>query len=135
MARDEFRKDRNSLVVDLRPESHQLTLFKVELTKILDLGAFDHTIASFWYFIVLSEVLLALQKEIGFQAGRKPELFSQFIEIEKELTKLKIDTSGDFTARIDRLGSYVTQEIKACAARGERLTPEKLTNIVFRGNR
>jgi hypothetical protein len=48
MARDGFRRERNAIVVDLRPESHQLSLFKGELAKILDAGAFDHTIASFW---------------------------------------------------------------------------------------
>jgi hypothetical protein len=131
MARDKFRND-NAIVADLRPESHQLTLFKGELAKILDAGAFDHTIASFWYFIVLSEVLLAQQKEIDFQARRNADLVSQSIEIDHELEKLKITGSGDFTARITRLSSYILEEIKACTKKGERLTPERLTNIVFR---
>jgi hypothetical protein len=133
MVRDNFRKQRNSIVVDLRPESHQLSLFKSELSKILDMGTFDHTIASFWYFIVLSEVLIALKKEIEFQAGRKSELFAQAKEIDDALARLEISESGDFTARINRLGSYVIQEIKARAAKNETLSPDKLTNIVFRG--
>ena len=101
------------IIADLRPESHQLSLFKGELQKILDAGAFDHTIASFWYFVILSEVLLALKKEIEFRATRKSQLFAEALEIEQELTKLGISESGDFTARINRLSSYVIDEIKA----------------------
>jgi hypothetical protein len=133
MVRDAFRRDRNSIVTDLRPESHQLSLFKSELQKILDAGAFDHTIASFWYFVVLSEILLSIKKNIEFHATRRSQLFAEALEIEQELTNLGVSESGDFTARINRLSSYVIDEIKACTARGERLSPERLTNIVFRG--
>ena len=41
--------------------------------------------------------------------------------------------SGDFTTRINRLSSYVLNEIKSCREKGETLTPEQLTNIVYRG--
>ena len=115
MVRDHFRKQRNSIVVDLRPESHQLSLYKSELTKILDVGTFDHTIAAFWYFVILSEVLLALKKALEYQVSRRSEVFTHMNEINDALYRLEISASGDFTARINRLGSYVVEEIKARA--------------------
>jgi hypothetical protein len=133
MVRDNFRKQNNSIVSDLRPESHQLSLFKGELAKILEAGAFDHTVAAFWYFVVVTEVLLSLKKDIEFQARRRSELFDDAREIDRTLDKLGVSESGDFTARINRLGSYVTEEIKALVHKGEILSPEKLTNVVFRG--
>jgi hypothetical protein len=135
MMRDRFRNQDNCIVADLRPESHQLSLFKSEVAEILDAGAFDHTLAAFWYFVILSELLLALKKEIEYQAGRRghSELFSQAQEISVALDRLGISASGDFTARINRLGSYVLQEIKARKQSNEKLSPERLTNIVFRG--
>jgi hypothetical protein len=133
MVRDSFRKQKNSIVADLRPESHQLTLFKNELAKILDAGAFDHTIAGFWYFVVLTEMLLAIKKELAFQARRKSDRLAEAMEIDDELRKFGLSESGDFTARIHRLASYVLDEIKSRAATQEKLTPEKLTNIVYRG--
>jgi hypothetical protein len=134
MVRDNFRKQRNSVIVDLRPESHQLSLFKSELTKIIDAGLLDHTVAGFWYFVVLSEVLLALKREFEYQADRqrRSELFEKAEEIQRVLTDLEIRESGDFTARINRLGSYVVQEITAQKTKGEHLTAERLTNIVYR---
>jgi hypothetical protein len=132
MVRDHFRKQGNSIVVDLRPESHQLSLYKSELKKILDMGTFDHTIAAFWYFVILSEVLLALKKELEYQASRRSGVFTHMNENNDALYRLEISASGDFTARINRLGSYVVEEIKARADKNEKLSPEKLTNIVFR---
>jgi hypothetical protein len=133
MVRDSFRKQKNSIVADLRPESHQLGLFKNELAKILDAGVFDHTIAGFWYFVVLTEMLLAIKRELAFQARRKSDRLTEAMEIDDELRKFGISESGDFTARIHRLASYVLDEIKSRAAARENLTPEKLTNIVYRG--
>jgi hypothetical protein len=135
MVRDHFRRQRNAVISDLRPESHQLSLFKNELRKILDAGAFDHTIAAFWYFLILSELLIALKKEIRFQAQREPNLMTEGLEIERELDKLGISESGDFTLRINRLSSYVLEEIKINinSKLGQTLPPDKLTNIVFRG--
>jgi hypothetical protein len=77
--------------------------------------------------------MISLKKEIRFQALRKSDLLADELEIEQELSKLGISESGDFTARINRLSSYVLEEIKANSKVGQSLSPDKLTNIVFRG--
>ncbi len=132
MARNNFRKQRNSVVVDLRPESHQLSLFKSELSKIVDAGLFDHTLAAFWYFVIMSELLLALHDELEFQFKRmrRSELFDQVKELSGALEKMGISESGDFTVRINRLSYFIIQELKS---QREPLVPERLTNIVYRG--
>jgi hypothetical protein len=78
-------------------------------------------------------VLLSLKKDLEFRGGRKSEFIAEAAEIEAEMKRLGISESGDFTARINRLSSYVIGEIRASLERGEKLTPEKLTNIVYRG--
>ena len=132
MVRDHFRKQRKTVVIDLRPESHQLSMFKSELARIVNAGAFDRTISAFWYFVILSEILFALKRELEFQASRRGNVYTQVQEIDQALDELQISASGDFTARINRLASYITQEIKARAERRQGLAPEDLTNIVFR---
>jgi hypothetical protein len=59
--RDFYREIRNSTVTDLKPESHQLSLFREELLRISDVGIFDHTLAAFWYFVLLSEILVTIR--------------------------------------------------------------------------
>jgi hypothetical protein len=133
MVRNGFRDQKNSVLSDLRPESHQLSLFKGELMKMVDAGAFDHTIAGFWYFLILSEILLSLKREIAYRARNKPELFKEVEEMERELSRFGISESGDFTARVNRLSSYVIKEIKRLEESGQTITAERLTNIVYRG--
>ena len=133
MVRNSFRGQKNSVLSDLRPESHQLSLFKSELVRMVDAGAFDHTIAGFWCFLILSEVLLSLKREIAFRARQKPDLFKELEEMERALVRFGISESGDFTARINRLATYVINEIKRCEQTGDRITTEKLTNIVYGG--
>ena len=97
------------------------------------MGAYDHTIAAFWYFVVLSEILFKLKREIEFQISRNSEFSpAQLAEIDDALDKLNISSAGDFTARINRLGSYIIQEIKALDSKRQTISPEKLTNVVFR---
>src|SRR6185503_18684328 len=95
MARDNFRRQRNSSVSDLRPESHQLGLLKNELKSLLDAGAFDHTIAAFWYYLVLSETLLAIKKELEFQLDRqrRTELAEDVDELNAALLRLQVQTT------------------------------------------
>jgi hypothetical protein len=50
---------------------------------------------------------------------RKPDLLAEELEIEQELRRLGISESGDFTARVNRLSSYVLEEIKANSKVGQ----------------
>jgi hypothetical protein len=133
MVRNGFRDQKNSVMSDLRPESHQLSLFKGELTRFVDHGAFDHTIAGFWYFVILSEILLSLKREISWRARQKSDFYKDVEQMERVLARFGISESGDFTARINRLSSYVIDEIKRIREQGEAITIDRLTNIVYRG--
>jgi len=128
--RDSFRREK-TLVTDLKPESHQLSLFREELLKVVGAGAFDHTLAAFWYFVVLSELLLSLKGDLEYRSRSDPKSLEQYRDVEDQMDKLSINDSGDFTSRINRLGSEILQELQRLQKKGEMLTPERLTNIVF----
>jgi hypothetical protein len=131
--RDRFREDRRSFVVDLKPESHQLSLFREELLKIADAGIFDHTLAAFWYFVIITEVLESIRRRYELRAKYDYNALAVTTEIDAALGEFEIFGTGDFTSRINRLGSIVVNEIKSLTAKNEKLTPERLTNVVFKG--
>jgi hypothetical protein len=131
--RDNFRKQRDSFVTDLKPESHQLSLFREELLRIVDAGVFDHTLSAFWYFVILSEILYTIKKELERKSKYDSRALAVVREISEVLAQSGVADSGDFTSRINRLGSVIIQEIDRAGAVGEKLSPERLTNIVFRG--
>jgi hypothetical protein len=78
-------------------------------------------------------VLLSVKRELAFRARNRADLYREVEDLERELNRFGISESGDFTARINRLSSYVLDEIKRSSKTGEQLTSEKLTNIVYRG--
>lgn len=132
-SRDVFRKQRQNVVIDLKPESHQLSLFRSELLKISDIGVFDHTLAAFWYFVALSEILLNMKGRFDHMAFNDMRAYSSARDLAEVLETFRMNESGDFTSRLNRLGSYVLQEIDLLKRQGRKLTTELLTNVIFRG--
>lgn len=133
MTRDAVRPKRNTQVTDLKPESHQLTLFRQELLKLVDLGVFDHTLAAFWYFVFLSEMLFTIRKDYVLRSKHEMKALQVVADIDSALNEFGIFDSGDFTSRINRLSKSIIMEIASNKAQNLPLSPEKLTNIVFRG--
>lgn len=132
-ARDNFRAEKGSVVTDLKPESHQLSLFREELLKIVDVGAFDHSLAAFWYFLLLSEVLLTIKRNFEHRSRFDGRALETVAEIDRVLDAYQINESGDFTTRINRLSRFVVEEIEAAKKRKQVISPEFLTNVIFRG--
>ncbi|MBI1620181.1 P-loop ATPase, Sll1717 family [Aquamicrobium zhengzhouense] len=133
MVRNNTRVKKNTYVTDLKPESHQLSLFRQELLKLVDLGVFDHTLAAFWYFLILSESLNTVRREYAYLAKRDQRALEALNEIEKVLSEFEVLESGDFTSRINRLSRSVIDEMQSERRKGRALSPERITNIVFRG--
>lgn len=129
--RDRVRSDRSAMVIDLKPESHQLSLFREELLNVADRGLFDHTIAGFWNFVLLSEIVLAYRKQLEWQSKFDANALGKVSRIDAELDSNLLLQSGDFTARLNALGREMTEEIRAISARKEKLTPERITNLVY----
>jgi hypothetical protein len=121
------------LIVDLKPESHQLSLFREELLRDIDIGVFDHTIAAFWYFLILSEMLLALKRDLDARGRYDNRALANAIEIDGHIERLRINESGDFTSRLAALCSNLLNQIRHLAEEGKKFGPQQLTNIIFEG--
>lgn len=132
--RDTHRLNKNAIVTDLKPESHQLSQFREELLKIVDAGVFDHTLASFWYFVILSEMLITIKRRAEHKAKYDMQAYGTVREIDEVLagSGSGSEESGDFTSRINRMGKSIILEIERANAANEKLSSERLTNIVFR---
>ncbi|WP_208153354.1 hypothetical protein J4T90_12190 [Sinorhizobium medicae] len=133
MVRDTIRLKKNTQVSDLKPESHQLSLFREELLKLISIGVFDHTLAAFWYFVFLTEMLFTVKREYQHRSKFEMKALQALADIDNVLNQFGILDSGDFTARINKLSKFILAEVNAAKAQGGTLSPEKLTNIVFRG--
>jgi hypothetical protein len=134
--RDKKRESRRNVIVDLKPESHQLSLLRENILNFYDIGVFDHTISAFWQHLIHMEILLKLREDLIFAPRRVRDVtrdaFKTATEIDRIIDAAKTDVSGDFTSRMSALIKSIVQEIEALTASGGRPSIEQLTNIVFR---
>lgn len=130
--RDAIRAKPNSIVIDLKPESHQLSRFREELLKISNIGVFDHTLAAFWYYVIISEVVLKIKANLDYDMRHEASAISKSNEIDGLLSNLSIAGSGDFTSRLNRLSAVIVKELERLNLEQKVFSPERLTNIVFR---
>lgn len=76
---------------------------------------------------------MTIKGEYEFKSKRDVKAMRVCNEIMSELEKFGVYGSGDFTSRINRLGTIIIDEIKSAKTKGLPLSPERITNIVFRG--
>jgi hypothetical protein len=78
-------------------------------------------------------MLLALKRSVDGKARYDSISLAFSLEIHNTIEKFRVSESGDFIFRLNRLGNSILQELKRLDQNGEKLSPEKLTNIVFEG--
>ena len=130
--RDSGRRRRGSLNVDLKPESHQLTSFREQIISTAGVGVFEHTIAAFWYFLALSEMLLNIYKKLESSSRFDARCFGPMRVIEDVFQEYNILESGDFTTRLNRLSSIIARELREATRGGKNVSVNQVTNLVFR---
>ncbi len=97
----EFARDSGALVLDLRPAAHNLSDLREQLLGSVGQGLFDHTVASFWQFTILLELVLAARQRALKRSRNDFDLQEQLRQIETEFRLTNEFVSGDFTARLE----------------------------------
>lgn len=129
--RDLLRRSKENLVIDLKPESHQISHFRGELQDVSKVGLVDHTMAAFWYFVIISEILLSFVKNCerrGILNNREADFVARAKTILGEHSFLE---SGDFTTRLNKIAKDLKDAIKFNKDKSIRLTIEEVTNIIY----
>ncbi|MES2288179.1 MAG: hypothetical protein V4530_00465 [Pseudomonadota bacterium] len=130
--RDTARLRKGSVNVDLKPESHQLSNFREQIISTGGAGVFEHTIAAFWYFVALSEMLLNIYRRLQSNSRYDGRQLAPMREIEDVLAEYGILEPGDFTTRLSRLSNMIARELRDAAKSGKGLSVSAVTNLVFR---
>lgn len=130
--RDTARARKGSLTVDLKPESHQLSTFREQIISAGGVGVFEHTIAAFWYFVCLSEMLLSIYRRFEATSRYDGRLLAPMRDIEEIFEEYGILEPGDFTTRLTRLTTIVAREVREASKGGKSISVQQVTNLVFR---
>jgi len=130
--RDSSRARKGSLTVDLKPESHQLSTFREQIISTGGAGVFEHTIAAFWYFVCLSEMLLSIYRNLEVKSRYDGRWLAPMRDIEEIFEEYGILEPGDFTTRLTRLTTVIAREVREASKGGKSVSIQKVTNLVFR---
>ncbi len=124
-----LERDRERCIVDLRPASHNLSEMRESLLGVVAVGVFDHTIAAFWQYVMLLEVLLKMRENILPKSKNDFALQERIRAVEEEFSLDEGVVAGDFTSR---LGSAIDLVVKALQdAETDQDVRTHITNLLF----
>lgn len=134
--RNELRRDRATIVVDLKPEGYQLLKLKEAVLDYLTDGAKAHLITAFWEYLLLLEVAYKLLEKDRDRHMRDHEIRPHYLTLQSSYLNSPNAILGDFSERLIELSSFVSQEY--AAKHGDesdlRLTSDEVTEILHTGN-
>lgn len=127
--RNHFVKNKNNLVVDLKPEGHQLVKLKTQILVKLDRGVQLHTLTAFWEYLLLLELInkvLYTEQDAAYQNHESLERYKNL----EDLYYRHVDRGVlDFSERLNKLVETVADRFAALKC--EIITQKVLTESIF----
>lgn len=124
-----YSRNRENCIVDLRPASHNLSEMREALVGVISAGAFDHTVAAFWQYILYVEILLKIREMALPKSRNNFNIQEKIRKIEEQFSLSESVVSGDFTSRLETAVRAVLHATSKLAD-GEEIR-RKLTNAMF----
>lgn len=107
--RSTFRPLKTHLVLDLRPEGHQLVKLREFVLAGLSGGYQQHLLTAFWNYLLIIEIAYQIAKHESTLPYRDSRLRSAFDEIANEFPSETEEEQADFSERLLRLVNEVTE--------------------------
>lgn len=126
---DQLSKERRRCICDLRPASHNLSEMREQLLSIINVGVFDHTIAAFWQYVLLLEVLLKIREDLLPKSKNNSELQDRLRDIETDFDLSQQFVAGDFTSRLASAIDLVVSNLEN--NKSDDRVREEITNRLF----
>ena len=132
--RDNFRANRNNIVIDLRPEGYQLIKLKEDVLEYISEGAKQHLITAFWEYLLLLEVCYKILEKDKIKHLNDHSLTEPYKELKDFYYTPEFDSEGDFSERLLKLSENISQKHKEnmsneCTG---KLTHNYITNLIYK---
>ncbi|MEO8466297.1 MAG: hypothetical protein ABI640_13215, partial [Gammaproteobacteria bacterium] len=132
--RDRLRRDRQNIVVDLKPEGYQLVKLKDDVLKYLSKGARQHLVTAFWEYLLLLEVCYkVLEKDADIHL-RDHRLTEPYRQLSASYYRESVDTKGDFSERLTELSHRIATAYssKHSASEDVHLSTGEVTELIHK---
>ena len=134
--RDDLRRDRANIVVDLKPEGYQLVKLKEAVLEYLTDGAKAHLVTAFWEYLLLFEVAYKLLEKDQYRYMHDHEIRPHYHKLQNSYRNSPNTKLGDFSERLVELSSFLSQEYAENFGEltDRRLTSDDVTEVLHAGN-
>ena len=131
--RNAKRKNRQNIVIDLKPQGYQLIKLKENVLNHLTHGARQHLITAFWEYLLLLEIaykVLEKDQQVHLRDHRLTDLYSRLRE---SYGTSDLAGEGDFSERLVRLSDYLSASYGArfSVEENQTITVEQITEILY----
>lgn len=133
-ARDGLLSRRTNVVLDLKPEGHQLTSFKQQVLRLLEKSVQEHIVTAFWEYVLLLETCRKILEEDRQLHIRNHHLTEPYQRLKKLYTPELLAEEGDFSERLLRLVDNISERFHEHYGTEEEtyLPPGEVTELVYR---
>ena len=113
--REAHTQSRSQLVLDLKPEGHQLVKLRETILNELSPGTQQHVLTAFWNYLLLMEIAHKIIRNEQQAAYRNPKLFEffQHVRVAYEAHMPSDAEQGDFSERLLGLVDDIVERRKS----------------------
>lgn len=108
--RDRVRRDKQNVVVDLKPEGYQLRKLKEDVFAYLAQGAKEHLVVAFWEYLLYLEVAYKLLEKDRDRHHRDHLLTDPYRRLAAAYYRESGKSTGDFSERLHELSDRISQK-------------------------
>ena len=132
--RDRLRRDRQNIVVDLKPEGYQLVKLKDDVLKYLSKGARQHLVTAFWEYLLYLEVCYKVLEKDADRHLRDHRLTEPYRQLSASYYRASGVTKGDFSERLTELSNRIAAAYAAkhSAADDVHLSTGEVTELIHK---
>lgn len=133
--RTELRRNKNVIVLDLRPEGFRLLKFKELILDSVKEGTKSHLMTAFWEYLLLLETCHKLLDKDKQRHLVDHVLFEPYQRLEREYRSDVYVAEGDFAERMSRLLDRIASDFAARNPSGSNptaLTQDEITGLLYK---
>jgi hypothetical protein len=133
--RNEIRKVRGRIVLDLMPEGYQLLRFKESVLDLMSEGAREHTVSAFWEYLLLLEMCHKIVRNDRERHLRDHTLFEGYKIIKLQYGEDLFISESDFSERLRLILGRITEDFQSRYGQvtsNVRLSDEDVNQLIYK---
>jgi hypothetical protein len=111
--RDKIRSDRKVVVLDLRPEGHQLKRFKDAVLQVVGEAVQDHLVAAFWEYVILLELCHKILEKDRTLHVHDHTIYAAYVRLAGLYEHDELIAEGYFSERMQALVQRIVNDFHA----------------------